>query len=137
MGFKMLRRSLVSAAMLVLAGFAAAGQSPPGSLDLDEALARQAASDLISGVSVAYDCAVAMHSIRQLGSEAQPVYLIQVSMAGPECEEALLLLARHGSTKDFVFRRWQPEPDVQSLDPAVPGQEPGFDLDTEGDPGND
>jgi hypothetical protein len=78
-----------------------------------------------------------MHSMRQLGTEVQPVYLIQVSMAGPECEEALLLLARHGSTKDFVFRRWQPEPDVKSLDPVVPGQEPGFDLDADDDPGND
>jgi hypothetical protein len=136
MGFKMPRRFLISAAMLSFAGFVAAEQSPPGPLDLDEALARQAASDQISGVSVAYDCVVAMHSMRQLGTEVQPVYLIQVSMAGPECEEALLLLARHGSTKDFVFRRWQPEPDVKSLDPVVPGQEPGFDLDADDDPGN-
>lgn len=131
------RRFLIPILMLVFAGFVAAEQSPPGPLDVEEALARQAASDLISGVSVAYDCMVAMHSMRQLGTEVQPVYLIQVSMAGPECEEALLLLARHGSTKDFVFRRWQPEPDVQSLDPVVPGQEPGFDLDTGDDQGND
>jgi hypothetical protein len=123
--------------MLAFAGSGAAQQSSIEPLDVDEALARQSASDLISGVSVAYDCAVAMHSMRQLGTEEQPVYLIQVSMAGPECEDALLLLARHGSTRDFVFRRWQPEPDVQSLDPVVPGQEPGFDLDTGDDAGND
>jgi hypothetical protein len=132
------RRFHIPAATLVFAGCGAAAQSSIGPLDLEAALARQSASDLISGVSVAYDCAIAMHSMRQLGTEEQPVYLIQVSMAGPECEDALLLLARHGSTKDFVFRRWQPEPDVQSLDPAAPVQEPGFDLDDgSDDSGND
>ena len=118
--------------MLAITASGAAQEPSPGTLDLEEALARQSASDLISGVSVAYDCAAAMHSMRQLGTEEQPVYLIQVSMAGPECDEALLLLARHGSTKDFVFRRWQPDPDVQTLDPVVPGQEPGFDIDAGG-----
>lgn len=137
MGFKMPRRFLISATILAVAGSGAAGQSATGRPDLEEALARQAASDLISGVSVAYECAVAMHSMRQLGTEEQPVYLIQVSMAGPECEEALLLLARHGSTKDFVFRRWAPQPDVQSLDPVVPGEEPGFELDADDDSGNE
>ena len=123
--------------MLAITASSAAQEPSPDTLDLEEALARQSASDLISGVSVAYDCAVAMHSMRQLGTEEQPVYLIQVSMAGPECDEALLLLARHGSTKDFVFRRWQPDPDVQTLDPVVPGQEPGFDIDAGEDQGNE
>ena len=123
--------------MLAITASGAAQEPSPGTLDLEEALARQSASDLISGVSVAYDCAVAMHSMRQLGTEEQPVYLIQVSMAGAECDEALLLLARHGSTKDFVFRRWQPDPDVQTLDPVTPQQEPGFDIDAGEDQGND
>lgn len=123
--------------MLAVAGSGAAQEPSPGTLDLEEALARQSASDLISGVSVAYDCAVAMHSMRQLGTEQQPVYLIQVSMAGTECDEALLLLARHGSTKDFVFRRWEPEPDVRTLDPVAPQQSPGFDLDAGEEQGDD
>ena len=123
--------------MLAIAASGAAKEPSPGALDLDEALARQSASDLISGASVAYDCAVAMRSMRQLGTEEQPVYLIQVSMSGAECEEALLLLARHGSTKDLVFRRWRPDPDVQRLDPAVPQPEPGFDIDSGEDQGND
>jgi hypothetical protein len=123
--------------MLVFAGSGAAQDPSPGALDLEEALARQSASDLISGVSIAYDCAIAMHSMRQLGTEEQPVYLIQVSMSGAECEEALLLLARHGSTKDFVFRQWAPEPDVQSLDPVAPELESGFDIDGGEDQGND
>jgi hypothetical protein len=38
-------------------------------------------------------------------------------MDGPECEDALLLLARHGSTRDFIFRPWQPGPDIEGLDP--------------------
>jgi hypothetical protein len=67
--------------MLVFAGSGAAQDPSPGALDLEEALARQSASDLISGVSIAYDCAIAMHSMRQLGTEEQPVYLIQVSMS--------------------------------------------------------
>jgi hypothetical protein len=130
-------RFLFSVAVLAITGSGATQEPPPGAFDLEEALARQSASDLISGVSVAYDCAVAMHSMRQLGTEEQPVYLVQVSMSGVECEDALLLLARHGSTKDFVFRRWDPDPDVQTLDPVTPQQDPGFDMDTGGDPGND
>lgn len=122
---------------LILAGSVTAEEPSPGALDLEEALARQAASDLISGVSVAYDCAVAMHSMRQLGTEEQPVYLVQVSMAGPECDDALLLLARHGSTEDFVFRRWQPGLDVQRLDPATPPPQPGFDMDDGADDGGE
>ena len=58
-------------------------------------------------------------------------------MAGTECDEALLLLTRHGSTKDFVFRRWEPEPDVETLDPASPREEAGFDLDSGGEPEDD
>jgi hypothetical protein len=122
-------RFLIPAVLLGIAGSGATQAPPPGAFDLEEALARQSASDLISGVSVAYDCSVAMHSMRQLGTEEHPVYLIQVSMDGAECEDALLLLARHGSTKDFVFRRWDPDPDVQTLDPAVPQPESGFDID--------
>ena len=123
--------------MLALAGTASAEEPLPGALDLEEALARQAASDLISGVSVAYDCSVAMHSMRHLGTEEQPVYLVQVSMSGADCDDALLLLARHGSTKDFVFRRWEPGPDVQRLDPVTPAPAPGFDMDPGGEEGND
>jgi hypothetical protein len=129
-------RNFFATVTLVLAGTGFA-EEPPGALDLEEALARQAASDLISGVAVAYDCAVAMHSMRQLGTEDQPVYLVQVSMSGSECEDALLLLARHGSTKDFVFRRWEPGPDVQRLDPATPPPQPGFDMDDGADDGGE
>ena len=38
-------------------------------------------------------------------------------MDGPECEDALLLLARHGSTRDFIFRAWEPALDVENMDP--------------------
>ena len=130
-------RKILSIALLALAGAASAEEPSPGALNLEEALARQAASDLISGVSIAYDCSVAMHSMRQLGTEEQPVYLVQVSMSGAECDDALLLLARHGSTKDFVFRRWEPGPDVQRLDPVTPAPAPGFDMDPGGEEGND
>ena len=130
-------RNIFTTAILAFAGAALAEEPSPGALDLEEALARQSASDLISGVSGAYECAVAMHSMRQLGTDEQPVYLVQVSMSGAECDDAMLLLARHGSTKDFVFRRWEPGPDVQRLDPATPPPEPGFDPGTDRDPGDD
>jgi len=30
----------------------------------------------------------------------------------------LLLLARHGSTRDFIFRDWEPAPDIEIIDPV-------------------
>jgi len=113
----MMRKSLVAACWLAAMRLCAAGD-PVDALDLDEALARQAAGDLISGVASAYDCRITERSFRRLGSDEQPVYLIEVAMFGPECEQALLLLARHGSTKHFVFRAWEPAPDIREIDPG-------------------
>jgi len=113
----MMQRMEYSAAVLLLAGSCLAGELPPGAFDVDAALARQAAGDLISGVAVAYDCRLSQHSFRKLGADEKPVYLVEVTMDGPECEDALLLLARHGSTRDFIFRAWEPAPDVEQVDP--------------------
>ena len=99
-----------------LAGSAIPAESPEP-LDLDEALARQSVGDLISSAATAYDCALAERSFRKLGNAEKPVYLVEVSAEGPECDEAMALLARHGSTRDFVFRQWQALPDVEKLDP--------------------
>jgi hypothetical protein len=116
-GFMMLQRTIAAATLLLLAAICRAEESPPGPFDLDEALARQSARDLISGVATAYDCNVAEHSFRKLGTDAKPVYLVEVAMDGPDCEDALLLLARHGSTRDFLFRAWEPAPDIETIDP--------------------
>ena len=105
------------AVIALLAVTALADEPPPGRLDLDEALARQSASDLIDGVAHAYDCNLSLHSLRRLGGEDSPVYMIEVQMHGPECDDALLLLARHGANHDFVFRRWLPAPDIHEIDP--------------------
>ena len=90
----------------------------PEPLDIDAALARQSASDLVSAAASAYDCELVERSFRKIGTDEQPIYMIEVSADGPECEDAMLLLARHGSTRDFIFRRWQPPADVEGLDPA-------------------
>jgi hypothetical protein len=116
----MMMQTTATTAMLLLAVTAFADESPPGPFDLDEALARQSARDLISGVATAYDCNIAEHSFRRLGSDAKPVYLVKVSMDGHECEDALLLLARHGSTRDFLFRAWEAAPDGEFIDPIEP-----------------
>lgn len=113
----MMQRINVAAALFFIAGSCFAEESPPEPFDLDAALARQSASDLISGVATAYDCRLTQHSFRKIGTDAKPVYLVQVAMDGPECEDALLLLARHGSTRDFIFRAWEAAPDVESIDP--------------------
>jgi len=113
----MMQRTIATAAMLVLAVSCLADESPPGPLDLDEALARQSARDLISGVATAYDCSVAEHSFRKLGTDTKPVYLVEVAMDGPECDDALLLLARYGSTRDFLFREWELALDIETIDP--------------------
>ena len=113
----MTRRIPYIAAMLFLAATSLGAEQAPEPLDLDEALARQSASDLISAAASAYDCAMAQRSFRKLGTDDQPIYMIEVSMEGPECEDAMLLLARHGSTRDFVFRAWQPPSDVEGMDP--------------------
>ena len=89
----------------------------PEPLDVDAALARQSSNDLISAAASAYDCDLAARSFRKIGTEEKPIYLVEVSMDGPECENAMLLLARHGSTRDFIFRAWQPPADVQGVDP--------------------
>jgi len=113
----MMQRKIAAATILLLATICHAEESPPRPFDLDEALARQSARDLISGVATAYECNVAEHSFRKLGSDEKPVYLVEVAMDGPECEDALLLLARHGSTRDFLFRAWEPAPDIETIDP--------------------
>ena len=109
------------AAVALLAVTAFADERLPGRLDLDEALARQSASDLIDGVASAYDCRMSLYSLRRLGNEDSPVYMIEVQMDGPECDDALLLLARHGEERDFVFRRWEPAPDIHEIDPRERG----------------
>ena len=100
---------------------ALAGEHPPAALDLGEALARQSATDLVEGVASAYDCNIEMRSFRRLGTSETPVYMIDVQMDGPECDDALLLLARHGSNRDFIFRRWEPAPDIHEIDPRERG----------------
>ena len=118
----MMKRILTTtAALLAVAGGSLAGELPPGRLDLDDALARQSASDLVSGVASAYDCNIALYSFRRLGAADSAVYMVEVQMSGPECDDALLLLARHGSNRNFVFRRWEPAPDIHELDPRERG----------------
>ena len=117
----MKRVSIVTTALLSIAGTGVAGDQAPGPLDLDEALARQSASDLIDSVTNAYDCAISLRSLRRLGGEDSRVYMIEVWMAGPECDDALLLLARHGSNRDFIIRRWEPAPDIHEIEPRERG----------------
>jgi len=117
----MKRISITSVALLAITGGSLGAESPPGQLDLDEALARQSASDLVSGAASAYDCRIALYSFRRLGSVGNPVYMVEVQMSGPECDDALLLLARHGSNRNFVFRRWEPAPDIHEIDPRERG----------------
>ncbi len=117
----MKRISITAIALLAFAGGCLADESPPGRLDLDEALARQSASDLVAGAASAYDCNIALYSLRRVGAMDSKVYLVEVQMSGPECDDALLLLARHGSDRNFVFRRWEPAPDIHELDPRERG----------------
>jgi hypothetical protein len=117
----MKRISITPIALLAFAASCLANELPPGRLDLDEALARQTASDLISGVASAYDCNIALHTLRRVGAMDSDVYMVEVQMSGPECDDALLLLARHGSNRNFVFRRWEPAPDIHELDPRERG----------------
>ena len=103
-----------------------AADPPPNALDLDDALARQSAEDLISGVALAYDCAITQKGMRRLGSDDEAVYLIQVMLEGSECDNALLLLNRHGEMNDFVFRAWEVPEEIEQIDiarppPALPG----------------
>lgn len=97
----------------------AAAAEAPDAFDLDMALARQSASDLISAAAVGYDCEIEQQSMRKLGTDETAVYLIEVQLTGPECEDALLLLSRHGSTRDFVFRAWEPPTDIEAIDPVA------------------
>jgi hypothetical protein len=115
------RISITAVALLVISAGCLADEPPPGSLDLDEALARQYASDLVSGAASAYECATALHSFRRLGTGESPVYMAEVQMHGQECNEALLLLSRHGTEKNIVFRRWEPAPDIHEIDPRGRG----------------
>ncbi len=117
----MKRISITTFALLAIAGRSLGGEAPPGQLDLDEALARQSASDLVSGAASAYDCNIALYSFRRLGETDSPLYMVEVQMSGPECDDALLLLARHGSNRNFVFRRWEPAPDIHEIDPRERG----------------
>lgn len=117
----MKRISITLTCAVAVAAVSLAEEQPPAALDLDEALARQSAADLVDSVASAYDCRMRMHSFRRLGAGETPVYLIEVQMDGPECDDALLLLARHGSNRDFIIRRWEPAPDIHELDPRERG----------------
>jgi hypothetical protein len=117
----MKRISTTATVLLAIASGCLADERPPGPLDVDEALTRQAASDLVSGAASAYDCDILLRSFRPLGAKDSPVYLVEVQMHGPECDEALLLLQRHGSPKDIVFRRWEPAPDIHEIEPGERG----------------
>ena len=113
-----MKRNLITAiALLAIATGSFADPVPPEPLDIDAALTRQAASDLISGAASAYDCSMMLHSIRNLGTRKNRVYLVEVQMHGQECDEALLLLQRHAADKDIVFRRWEPAPDIHEIEP--------------------
>jgi hypothetical protein len=114
------RISITAAALLAMAG-GLADEPPPQPLDLDEALARQAANDLVSGASTAYDCDMILRTFRSVGTEESPVYLVEVQASGPECDDAFLLMGRHGSEKDLIFRRWEPAPDIHEIDPRERG----------------
>ena len=115
------RISITAVALLAISATCPADELPPGSLDLDEALVRQYASDLVSGAASAYDCHTVLHSFRRLGTGASPVYMAEVRMHGQECDEALLLLSRHGTEKNILFRRWEPAPDIHEIDPRERG----------------
>ena len=112
------RISITAIALLAIATGCFADEQPPGALDLDEALTRQSAKDLISGVASSYDCEMLMRSFRPLGASDNRVYLVEVQMHGDECDDALLLLQRHGSPKNIVFRRWEPAPTIQEIEPG-------------------
>jgi hypothetical protein len=112
---------IIAIASLAIATGSFADPVPPEPLDIDEALTRQAASDLISGAASAYDCSMMLRSFRTLGGRENRVYLVEVQMHGPECDDALLLLQRHGSEKDIVFRRWEPAPDIHEIEPGERG----------------
>ena len=115
------RISLTAVALLALSAGCFADEAPPAPLDLDAALVRQYASDLISGVASAYECDTMLYSFRRLGTGESPVYMAEVQMHGQECNEALLLLSRHGTEKNIVFRRWEPAPDIHEIDPRGRG----------------
>jgi hypothetical protein len=115
------RISITAVTLLAISAACRADELPPGPLDLDEALVRQYASDLISGAASAYDCNTMLHSFRQLGTGENPVYMAEVRMHGQECDEALLLLSRHGTEKNILFRRWEPAPDIHEIDPRERG----------------
>jgi hypothetical protein len=115
------RISITAVALLAISAACLADELPPGPLDLDEALVRQYASDLISGAASAYDCNAMLHSFRRLGTPKSPVYMAEVQMHGQECDEALLLLSRHGTEKNILFRRWEPAPDIHEIDPQERG----------------
>ncbi len=115
----MMNRILITAiALLATSTGCFAGEVPPRPLDLDEALSRQSANDLVSGAASAYDCDMMLRSFRSLGAGENRVYLVEVQMYGQECDAALLLLQRHGSEKDIVFRRWEPTPDIHEIHPG-------------------
>jgi hypothetical protein len=115
------RNSITVIALLAIATGCLADESPPEPLDLEEALTRQSAADLISGAASSYDCKMLLRSLRPLGASDNRVYLVEVQMHGGECDEALLLLQRHGSPKDIVFRRWEPAPDIHEIEPGERG----------------
>lgn len=113
----MKRISVTAIALLALVAAARSTATAPEAIDLDEALARQAANDLVSGASSAYDCDMILRTFRSVGTAESPVYLVEVQASGGECDDAFLLMGRHGSEKNLIFRRWEPAPDIHEIAP--------------------
>ncbi len=116
----MKRISVTACALFAVVAAVRGAGTAPEPIDLDEALARQAANDLVSGASTAYDCNMILRTFRSVGTEESPVYLVEVQASGPECDDAFLLMGRHGSEKNLIFRRWDPAPDIHEI--APPGR---------------
>lgn len=112
-----MKRISVTAIAVSIAAAVHGAETAPEPIDIDEALSRQAANDLVSGASTAYDCDMILRTFRSVGTKDSPVYLVEVQASGPECDDAFLLMGRHGSEKNLIFRRWDPAPDIHQIEP--------------------
>lgn len=87
------------------------------SLDIDEAVARGAALDLISESERHFDCKIDEYSMREIGDEPNIRYIFRVTAHGVECGEAMAYLTRKTYKDGLLLFRQISVPTDASPDP--------------------
>lgn len=89
------------------------------SLDLKEAVARDAAYTIMTAAEERFDCEFEEHSMRDVGSEPGVRYLFHVRTEGDECREAMIFITNMAARDDKLIFRQAEDRNQRIADPLI------------------